>query len=255
MNETIAALAAELAVRFDTVVLAPIAARLELDETLEALRVTHPPALAHRLGELRRACEAAAVASTAVALALRAAITAAERASREKVSLAWTGPISHPASGRSRRLDQALYEVIERADASLLLMTYAAWPHRPLLEALEAAVARGVGIRVVMETAAASGGALSSDTLDEWRRELPRARFLVWSAERRAVDVGDGSGVMHGKVAVADRRLALVSSANLTGRALTSNLEMGVLLEGGWIPGRIADYVDELVEGNVITDC
>lgn len=255
VNVSVADLVADIVTRFDDAVLAPIVVRLEREGTLDALQATHPPALADSLKALRRACRVGGMEPASVALALRAAALTMSREVAERVSLVWTGPPSHPTSGRVRRLDQALYEVIERAEDALLLMTFAAWPFEPLVEALRSATARGVELRMVLETAAASRGALSSDRVEEWRSALPHARFWTWLVGRRGAEPTAPAGVMHGKIAVADRRLALVSSANLTGRALSSNLELGVLVEGGLVPARIVDYVDELAEANILGRC
>ena len=43
-----------------------------------------------------------------------------------------------------------------------------------------------------------------------------------------------------------DQRLALVSSANFTGRGMESNLECGILIRGGPQPGLILDHIAEL---------
>lgn len=255
MSAALAELVADIATRFDDAVLLPLIARLEREDCLDALQAAHPRALAERSNALRRVCRAESAQPRSVALALRTAIASARRAAAERVSLVWTGPKSHPTSGRVRRLDQALYEVVERAESALLLVTFAAWPFEPLFDALRSATTRGVEVRIVLETAEASGGALSNDTVEEWRSALPQARYSSWRAGRRGSEAGSSSGVMHGKAAVADRQLALVSSANLTGRALSSNLELGILVDGGEIPGRIVDYIDELAEANIIVQC
>jgi len=52
---------------------------------------------------------------------------------------------------------------------------------------------------------------------------------------------------MHAKCAVADRRTELVTSANLTGAAMTDNMELGLVVRGGDVPKRIANHFDALV--------
>ncbi len=56
------------------------------------------------------------------------------------------------------------------------------------------------------------------------------------------------SGSLHVKLAVADRLLALVSSANLTDYAFNMNMEMGILIRGGKIPAQIHDHFYKLIE-------
>jgi phosphatidylserine/phosphatidylglycerophosphate/cardiolipin synthase-like enzyme len=52
---------------------------------------------------------------------------------------------------------------------------------------------------------------------------------------------------MHAKCAVADRRLAFVTSANLTGAAMTDNMELGLVVRGGDVPKRISNHFDALI--------
>jgi phosphatidylserine/phosphatidylglycerophosphate/cardiolipin synthase-like enzyme len=51
---------------------------------------------------------------------------------------------------------------------------------------------------------------------------------------------------MHAKLAVADRAVMLVTSANLTQSGVAKNIEAGLLVRGGSAPRRAAEYVDAL---------
>jgi phosphatidylserine/phosphatidylglycerophosphate/cardiolipin synthase-like enzyme len=53
---------------------------------------------------------------------------------------------------------------------------------------------------------------------------------------------------MHAKAAVADSRIAFLTSANLTDAALERNMELGVLIRGGALPAAIDRLIDALVE-------
>jgi phosphatidylserine/phosphatidylglycerophosphate/cardiolipin synthase-like enzyme len=53
---------------------------------------------------------------------------------------------------------------------------------------------------------------------------------------------------MHVKAAVADSRIAFLSSANLTEAALERNMELGILLRGGHLPAAIDRLIDALLE-------
>jgi len=57
-------------------------------------------------------------------------------------------------------------------------------------------------------------------------------RLWHWPTDRRPV-LEHGHAALHAKAAVADDYLAFVTSANLTGHALSENIELGVLLRGG----------------------
>jgi phosphatidylserine/phosphatidylglycerophosphate/cardiolipin synthase-like enzyme len=51
---------------------------------------------------------------------------------------------------------------------------------------------------------------------------------------------------MHAKLAVADRRVLFVTSANLTQSGVGKNIEAGLLICGGVAPARAAEHVDAL---------
>ena len=53
---------------------------------------------------------------------------------------------------------------------------------------------------------------------------------------------------MHVKAAVADSRVAFLTSANLTEAALERNMELGVLIRGGHLPAAIDRLIDALLE-------
>ena len=77
---------------------------------------------------------------------------------------------------------------------------------------------------------------------------VDRALLLHWPVTRRARDEKGRAGLMHVKAAVADSRLAFLTSANLTEAALERNMELGVLIRGGTIPSAIDRLIDTLVE-------
>ena len=60
------------------------------------------------------------------------------------------------------------------------------------------------------------------------------------------------AGVLHVKCAVADSRWLFLSSANLTEYAFTVNMELGVLISGGPLPGQVETHCDQLVQAGVL---
>jgi phosphatidylserine/phosphatidylglycerophosphate/cardiolipin synthase-like enzyme len=58
---------------------------------------------------------------------------------------------------------------------------------------------------------------------------------------------------LHAKIAVADRRILLVSSANLTQSGVDKNIEAGLLVSGGPTPVRAAEHVDALRSSGKLT--
>jgi phosphatidylserine/phosphatidylglycerophosphate/cardiolipin synthase-like enzyme len=118
-----------------------------------------------------------------------------------------------------------------------------------LVEALEQALARGVALRIVLGDRESH----SDQELDRQRQQLgrvvaTRASLLQWPAERRPRDDQGHAGLMHAKAAVADSRIAFLSSANLTEAALERNMELGVLIRGSNVPASIDRLIDALLE-------
>jgi phosphatidylserine/phosphatidylglycerophosphate/cardiolipin synthase-like enzyme len=60
------------------------------------------------------------------------------------------------------------------------------------------------------------------------------------------------AGVMHAKVIVVDRKVALVTSANFTEAAQDRNIEAGVLIQNSHFSGRLQGYFDSLIEKKVL---
>ncbi|HEX5493429.1 MAG TPA: DISARM system phospholipase D-like protein DrmC [Mycobacteriales bacterium] len=168
------------------------------------------------------------------------------RADGLRVESVWSGPGSHPVPVRATA--QVLTDLVAGAVGELLLMTYSARPYPPLLAALSAAVARGVAVDVVVETLAGAGSALAGTEPAAAFAEVPGLALWHWPAGRR-----DRPGAkMHAKLAVADRRVLLVSSANLTASGVDRNIESGVLIRGGSAPRRAAEHVAELRAAGVL---
>jgi phosphatidylserine/phosphatidylglycerophosphate/cardiolipin synthase-like enzyme len=181
----------------------------------------------------------------AVAFAIGASAHAAAMISSEqRVEVAWTGPGTEAVP--LRRVDQVLYELVEFAESEVVLVTYAAYRAERALDALHAATERGVRVMMVIELAQESGGKITFDGQDSICGRVPRANVFYWPLERRARSIAGAYGAMHVKCLIADRKTALVSSANLTDHALEMNMELGVLVRGV-LPGRLAAHFDQLV--------
>jgi phosphatidylserine/phosphatidylglycerophosphate/cardiolipin synthase-like enzyme len=73
----------------------------------------------------------------------------------------------------------------------------------------------------------------------------------VGSAARER-DARGRHGSLHAKCALADRRRLFVSSANLTAHALALNMELGVIVEGGRLPGEVAEHFEALMRHGVL---
>lgn len=254
----------ELARHVDSSLLARLAdgvLRLESNATdaarVEALSSAVPGEVRTFVDRLARAWKRAPhVSPQAVGWALRSADEMDHfHRTASTTELIWTGPLGPGSS--LRRTDQALLEVIERAQRRLLVVSFAVYRHPVLEAALLAAVARGVAVSFVFESRDDSRGKFDGDPVAALAPALREAcGFLAWPFERREATMTAGGqqvwGLLHAKCALADRHLLFISSANLTGAAMTLNMELGVLIEGGMLPRQLAAHFDELVQHGVL---
>lgn len=153
----------------------------------------------------------------------------------QSVSVVWTGPESGVTS--SRLTAATIIELIDSARSSILLVSYATRTEPSLLAALSAAVDRGVEVTLLAErhedNPSYASAAIPFPSVDALR--------LYWPASSRAPGAS-----LHAKIIVVDEAIALVGSANLTSRAMESNLECGILLRGGPQPLAIRTHIISL---------
>jgi phosphatidylserine/phosphatidylglycerophosphate/cardiolipin synthase-like enzyme len=170
----------------------------------------------------------------------------AQRADEVSVETVWSGPASHHVPVRATAA--VLADIVREAQHELLLMTYSAKPHQPLTEALQRAIGRGVAVSVVVETLQGAGSALSGEEPYHAFTGIMGIELWHWPTSRRT----EPGAKMHAKLAVADRRLLLITSANLTQSGVSKNIEAGLLIRGGAAPLRVAEHVDALrASGNL----
>jgi len=167
---------------------------------------------------------------------LAGAARAVERARRyQTVSVVWTGPESGVSS--SRLTAAAVIDLIGMARAEILLVSYATQTEPSIRAALSAAIARGVAITLLAERHEDNPSYTAAGT------PFPglNALRLHWPASSRPP-----GAALHAKIIVVDDQVALVGSANLTSRAMESNLECGILIHGGPQPRAIRDHIMDL---------
>ncbi len=162
------------------------------------------------------------------------------------VELVWTGPTTPFVA--TRRTEQVLLELIGHSQSDLFLVSFVAYDVSSIVDALNAAAARGIDVRILLETSASHGGSLSVDPIATMRRCVPSANLYVW-IDRPAPFT---EGRVHAKVAVADGHTAFLTSANLTGHALEKNMEAGVMIRGGHVPTGLRAHLHALIETKVI---
>lgn len=209
--------------------------------------------LQKRATELAKVWSDSSLSGESIAAGLRAAQAAAEtERALETIDLVWTGPKSKQVA--VMRNDEALYEVVKTAESELLLVSYATYQMPALLAQLGEAVDRGVSVDLVLEF---HGG--NADQPQEWDPvkglggELPGGvRVYQWPVGLRKETAWGKVGYLHVKSAVADRKAAFVSSANLTVYAMEMNMELGVLVHGGEVPERIAAHFAALIDEGIL---
>lgn len=142
--------------------------------------------------------------------------------------------------------ETAYLTVIGNARKRLILASYVVYNVQSILDALKEAAARGVHIEVLLEPAQTSGGTIqgahSSEAL--LRSIIPNAIFY-------RPDQGK-IRAMHAKFVCADRKIAFITSANLTTSAISRNIELGVMICHGPIPKQVEELFDELIRKQTI---
>lgn len=219
----------------------------EIDAFVLERRVTHH----HSKELLRRLLQEAVVhhiSAPRLAGMLEGASSVVEYYQELSPELVWTGPT--PAGTATRQTEQVMLEVIRSARESLFLISFVAYRVDRIVTALNEAVDRGVDVKILLESPEEKGGNLSVDSISLMRSVLPGLRFYAW--QKRLEEFAGGS--VHAKVAVADDRLAFITSANLTGYAMERNIEAGVLLRGSEHPRKLAEYLESMVSTGMIDE-
>jgi phosphatidylserine/phosphatidylglycerophosphate/cardiolipin synthase-like enzyme len=169
----------------------------------------------------------------------------------QTVELVWTGPLV--AGPEMRRTDQALLQVINAAQQSLLIVNFAVYKIAAIAGAIVRAAERGATIRICVEAPEPSGQKMAHDTIKALGTGVAqRAAIYVWPSDKRPTDENGRAGVLHAKCAVADSRLLFVSSANLTDNAMTLNMELGVLVQSITHAARVEAQFEHMIAQGVL---
>lgn len=144
-----------------------------------------------------------------------------ERQGRQPAQLVLSGPEVDTSSARETAA--VISQLITGAQRECLLMTYV-FSHADIpLSLLTSAARSGVKITCIFDPATLMpNDSATEETLKELL-EL-QADVLCWENRHHT------EASMHAKAVVADNERCLITSANLTARAMTHNLELGVLL-------------------------
>lgn len=174
------------------------------------------------------------ISPSGVALALAAAAHAQARQHRPE--LVWSGP--EVAGLHARDTARVYDELVAGAQRSLWISTYVYYDgpkaFATLAQRMDALPQLAVTLLLNVGKDSGSGWSADPDPVVAfarrlWEREWPGMRRPEVFYDPRALDPGRGSAVLHAKAIVADERVSLVTSANLTERAFESNIEAGIL--------------------------
>jgi len=246
----------ELAVALHSDRLASIADAIQelstADDFERAREAFGPNADPELLDRLRTSWAAAPEMSPAqIAAAFRGAAEVAALLNRTgAVELVWTGPKTGliPA----RRTEQVILELIESAKVDVFLVTYVFHRAPSVIKALNAAVDRGVNTSILLESSTGHGGAIVGDSVKTMAEAVPGATVYVWDPASKGAGGDALPASVPAKCVVADRKLAFITSANLTSAALERNMELGLVIRGGPVPERLQSHLNALATTKVI---
>jgi phosphatidylserine/phosphatidylglycerophosphate/cardiolipin synthase-like enzyme len=143
-----------------------------------------------------------------------------------RCEVVWTGK---GATGGVRSTVPVIIEMLTGASASVLLLSYSVWLKQSrinsVLDRLAGLSSAGVDVTWIIDVGYRDGHNLKEIT-SCWPSGRRRPQIFGWR------DVDDEIAKLHAKVLIVDDRDALVTSANLTGHGLTSNIELGFRVRG-----------------------
>ncbi len=165
---------------------------------------------------------------------------------KQTVELVWTGPTTPFVS--ARRTEQALLQVIKSARKTLFITSFVAYDVSSIIDALNATIARGVEVSMLLESSNEHGGSVTIDVIGKMRELVPDASLYAWVRKSELLS----GGKVHAKIALADDQCCFITSANLTGFAMEKNMEAGILINGGRLPALFERHLNALVELKVV---
>lgn len=227
--------------------LATLLTNEDIKLSVGSLTVQHiaqiPMAVAESLVTLFRHWQRAGATSTELAIALLAARSSYAQtiAVAPSVQLVWTGPINAPAPMRSTI--SILCDMISTARVEIVIVGYVLTAGASVVfEHLSTAQKRGVRVVII------------GNRLEE---QLPVFQ-LLWPSGQRLPYLytyqqtsDDPLSALHAKLAIADQKTMLVTSANLTYHGLVGNIEIGLQVTGKVITECI-DLLNRLIDKGIL---
>lgn len=219
---------------------------------LGRLGVSDPQGLADRLNRLQEL----SFQPSQIAALLNAVIAERKATARNAVQIEFvvTGP---DIRGEARDTAVVVEQLFNDAKASVLLVGFALYDGQSIFRRLAERLDETPGMDVTLCLDISrhyTDTTRDSDLIDKYADDF-KARH--WSGKRMPKVYFDPRGLMmdgqtravlHAKCIVIDRAAALVTSANPTPAAYTKNIEVGVVVRGGTIPGEISAHFEWLIK-------
>lgn len=183
-----------------------------------------------------------ALSPAALAMGLECALAATlHDAQNQKIDVVWTGPGTESAL---RRTAPVLLELIQSAQEEIIVISFAAFRISDALEAFEERARHGVKMHFILESKEDSEGRLHTDAAVAFNALVGyhNVKFYIWPIEKRPP-----GALLHAKAVIVDGHTALSTSANLTESAISANIELGFLIDGGDAPKRIHEHIKALI--------
>ena len=194
---------------------------------------------------------APAILPEAAALALlTAGISEKTHREAQSVELVWTGPDIGAAP--FRRTEQAILQVLDSTRYGVTLVSYAVYRIPNIRDALVRAARRNVRTTIIVETPNRIAGQQEYSTLQALGPEVAACSTVYFWPQENRPGHGDKLGILHIKCVVADDHWLFLSSANLTEYAFSINMELGVLIAGGPLPGHVGENFQRLITEGVL---
>ena len=141
-----------------------------------------------------------------------------------------------------RSTEPSMLELISNAEDELQILSYAITSGaNKILLAIEEALARGIKLTFVLNSNEEMSDRII-DSLTKMKNTFEYSKVYFFDSSVNAD--------LHAKIMVADRKVAIVGSSNLTSKGLVWNLEIGFLIEDKSI-WKLSEVIDRIVEMSV----
>jgi phosphatidylserine/phosphatidylglycerophosphate/cardiolipin synthase-like enzyme len=154
--------------------------------------------------------------------------------------------------------------LVSEASRELILVGYAVHNAKPIFELIASRLAAPIALRVVfcLDLPRRHGDtSIESEIVRRFAREFhekhwpwPNLPELYYDPRSLSEDPLQRSS-LHAKCVIADRRKAIITSANFTQAAWLRNIELGVLVKYEPLVARLADYIDGLIKLGLLSKC